>query len=97
MQRAAIVSAGDVIRVQDLFLHDQVEKVEQYKETNVYPDQTDLKMEVAKFEAGYLEHAFQRYGNIREAAASLGMDSSTFVRKRQKYEQLGLMKSEKRK
>ena len=97
VQRSAIVSAGEVIRVQDLFLHDQVEKVEQYKETNVYPDQTDLKMEVAKFEAGYLEHAFQRYGNIREAAASLGMDSSTFVRKRQKYEQLGLMKSEKRK
>ena len=33
---------------------------------------------------------FSRFGNIREAAASLGMDSSTFVRKRQKYEQFGL-------
>lgn len=97
VQRAAIVSAGDVISVQDLFLHDQVEKAEQRKETYIYPEQTDLKMEVAKFEAGYLEHAFQRYGNIREAASSLGMDSSTFVRKRQKYEQLGLMKNEKKK
>ena len=46
-------------------------KVGQRKEMFTYPDQTDLKMEVAKFEAGYLEHAFQRYGNIREAAASL--------------------------
>ena len=97
VQRAAIVSAGDVISVQDLFLHDQVEKAEQRKETYTYPEQTDLKMEVAKFEAGYLEHAFQRYGNIREAASSLGMDSSTFVRKRQKYEQLGLMENEKKK
>lgn len=97
VQRAAIVSAGDVISVQDLFLHDQVEKMEQRRETYAYPDQADLKMEVAKFEAGYLEHAFERYGNIREAASSLGMDSSTFVRKRQKYEQLGLMKNEKKK
>lgn len=97
VQRAAIVSAGDVISVQDLFLHDQVEKAAQHKETYTYPEQIDLKMEVAKFEAGYLEHAFQRYGNIREAASSLGMDSSTFVRKRQKYEQLGLMKNEKKK
>lgn len=97
VQRAAIVSTGNVISVQDLFLHDQVEKAEQRKETYIYPEQTDLKMEVAKFEAGYLEHAFQRYGNIREAASSLGMDSSTFVRKRQKYEQLGLMKNEKKK
>lgn len=97
VQRAAIISAGDVISVQDLFLHDQVEKAAQHKETYTYPEQIDLKMEVAKFEAGYLEHAFQRYGNIREAASSLGMDSSTFVRKRQKYEQLGLMKNEKKK
>ena len=70
-------------------------KVEEKQES--YQDQVDLKMEVARFEAGYLDHAFSRFGNIREAAASLGMDSSTFVRKRQKYEQLGLMKSQKKK
>lgn len=75
-------------------MHDQLEKVEQKQES--YQDQVDLKMEVARFEAGYLDHAFSRFGNIREAAASLGMDSSTFVRKRQKYEQLGLMKARKR-
>ena len=43
-----------------------------------------------------MEHAFARFGNTREAAASLGMDSSTFVRKRQRYEQLGLMNSQKK-
>lgn len=95
VQRAAIISTGDVIRAQDLFMHDRLEKVEEKQES--YQDQVDLKMEVARFEAGYLDHAFSRFGNIREAAASLGMDSSTFVRKRQKYEQLGLMKSQKKK
>ena len=57
-------------------MHDRLEKVEQKQES--YRDQVDLKMEVARFEAGYLDHAFSRFGNIREAAASLGMDSSTF-------------------
>ncbi|MEI3280988.1 MAG: hypothetical protein V8R46_09840 [Eubacterium ramulus] len=56
MQRAAIISTGDVIRAQDLFMHDRLEKVEQKQES--YRDQVDLKMEVARFEAGYLDHAF---------------------------------------
>lgn len=95
VQRAAIISSGETISAEDLFMHDHIEKIEQKQEE--YQDHVDLKMEVAKFEAGYLEHAFARYGNIREAAASLEMDSSTFVRKRQRYEQLGLMKNPKKK
>ncbi|MFR8800419.1 MAG: helix-turn-helix domain-containing protein [Pilosibacter sp.] len=30
-------------------------------------------------------HSYEKYGNVREAAESLGMTPSTFVRKRQKY------------
>ena len=48
----------------------------------------DLKLEVARFEDHYIRQAYEKYGNVRDAAASLGMDSSTFVRKRQKYQQL---------
>lgn len=33
-----------------------------------------------------INRAYEKYGNVRQAAASLGMDASTFVRKRQKYE-----------
>ena len=33
----------------------------------------------------YINHAYEKYGNVREAAESLGMTPSTFVRKRQKY------------
>ena len=48
----------------------------------------NLKREVARFEYEYICRAYERYGNVRAAAASLGMDSATFVRKRKKYEEL---------
>lgn len=51
----------------------------------------DLKMESSRLEAYYMKMAFRKYGNIRDAAESLGIDSSTFVRKRQRYAALGLM------
>ena len=95
VQHAAIISDNDVIQVSDLFVRESLPVAE--PEPVQYAGQVDLKAEVAKFEAGYMEHAFSRFGNTREAAASLGMDSSTFVRKRQRYEQLGLMKNQKKK
>lgn len=45
----------------------------------------NLKQQVAAYEYGYMSRAYERYGNVRAAAASLGMDAATFVRKRQKY------------
>ena len=48
----------------------------------------DLRYETAKFEYEYIQKAYEKYGNVRSAAASLGMDSSTFVRKRRKYQEL---------
>ena len=97
VQHAAIISDQDVIHVPNLFIQSEMSVVEQEPTQALhYGEQVDLKLEVAKFEAGYMEHAFARFGNTREAAASLGMDSSTFVRKRQRYEQLGLMNSQKK-
>lgn len=47
-----------------------------------------LKREVARFEYQYICQAYEQYKNVRDAAASLGMDGATFVRKRKKYEQM---------
>ena len=44
-----------------------------------------------EFEYRYLAQAYERYGNVRTAAASLGMDASTFVRKRKRYEEKQLL------
>ncbi len=38
-----------------------------------------------ELELEYINHAYEKCGNVREAAESLGMTPSTFVRKRQKY------------
>lgn len=46
----------------------------------------DLKLQVARFEYKYICRAYAKYGTVRAAAASLGMDSATFVRKRRKFE-----------
>lgn len=48
----------------------------------------DLKLQVARFEYKYICRAYAKYGTVRAAAASLGMDSATFVRKRHKYESM---------
>lgn len=55
------------------------------------PADFSLKDAVARMEASWIDLAFRKYGNVREAAAALGIDSSTFVRKRQRYEQMGLL------
>ncbi len=44
---------------------------------------------VEQLEISYIRRAYSRYGNVRDAARSLGMDASTFVRKRKKIEQGG--------
>ena len=43
----------------------------------------DATLEAIEFQ--YLEHAYKLYGNVRDAAKSLGITPSTFVRKRQKH------------
>ncbi|QZY56281.1 sigma-54-dependent Fis family transcriptional regulator [Crassaminicella profunda] len=47
-----------------------------------------LKDAVAKVEMELLDKAFEKYGNVRSAAKVLGIDASTFVRKRKKYRKM---------
>ncbi|WMJ82441.1 sigma 54-interacting transcriptional regulator [Clostridium sp. MB40-C1] len=44
-----------------------------------------LKVGVEQLEYKLLKRAFEKYGNVRGAAKALGIDASTFVRKRKKY------------
>lgn len=51
------------------------------------PDQiVPLKQALNHVEERLINRAFNEYGNVRDAAKALGIDASTFVRKRQKYE-----------
>ncbi|MCD8217980.1 MAG: sigma 54-interacting transcriptional regulator [Clostridiales bacterium] len=112
VQRAAIVSEGNLMDESDLLLADSaggagassvvlsdylMQKTghedgdEGMLSFSVHKQCSDLKYESARLEAYYMNLAFARYHNIRDAADSLGIDSSTFVRKRQRYKAMGLM------
>ena len=45
----------------------------------------DLKTAMEELELEYINQAYEKYGNVRDAAESLGMTASTFVRKRKRY------------
>lgn len=83
VERVVITAQGDTIYADDLPFSSR------WNPTTVRPSfdaPVDLKALTEQFEMSYIRRAYEKYGNVRQAAASLGMDASTFVRKRQKYE-----------
>ena len=85
VERVVILSDADLVLASDLPFHSRwsVQSGEAALDGPV-----DLRFETAKFEYQYIQKAYEKYQNVRAAAASLGMDSSTFVRKRKKYQEL---------
>lgn len=83
VERAMIISSGDEIEPDavPVFCHD----VRTRPEENRLKPVENLGEELRRIEAGYMEEAYKKYGNVREAAESLGMNASTFVRKRKRY------------
>ena len=89
VNRAVIISKGEYIGTQDLFLDSYMQFPQ--SEIGGASAQINLKDEIEKIEAEYITQAFNKYKNTRAAAKSLGIDSSTFVRKRQNFIKKGLM------
>ena len=83
IERAVIISNGDEITPDALPLFPCSERP--VSRAHVLDPVKDLKTAMEELELEYLNHAYKTYGNVRDAAASLGMTASTFVRKRQKY------------
>lgn len=82
VERVVIMCRSDLIQPRDLpFRGDWIPSV-----MATEPDgPMDMKLLTEEFELQFMTRAYQKYGNVRAAAASLGMDPSTFVRKRKKY------------
>ncbi len=83
IERAVIISNEDEIGPDALHLFPVKERPE--AKSRVLDPVKDLKTAMEELELEYINHAYEKYGNVREAAESLGMTPSTFVRKRQKY------------
>lgn len=89
IERAVVISTKDEITPHDLHIHVHGglnEKPLSTKE-KATPLPENLKETLESIEYNYLKSAYEQYGNVRDAAKSLGITASTFVRKRLRYEQ----------
>ncbi|MCI8453913.1 MAG: sigma 54-interacting transcriptional regulator [Lachnospiraceae bacterium] len=83
VERAVIISNGDEITPDALHLYPVEERPK--ASPHILMPVGDLKSAMEALELEYINRAYEMYGNVREAAASLGMTPSTFVRKRQRF------------
>ena len=88
VERAIIISAEDEIEASALPIGGNSERSTErsMEKGSVLIPTRDLSQTLKEIEHRYMEQAYEAYGNVRDAAKSLGMDASTFVRKRQRYE-----------
>ena len=79
VERALIISSREQIYSSELPMSEK-------KDVNiVLRSSRNLKDILEEIEFEYISAAYEEYKNVRDAASSLGMDASTFVRKRKKY------------
>lgn len=79
VERALIISSKDKI------YSDELPMSEKKDVKLVLKSSKNLKDIIEEIEYEYISAAYEEYKNVRDAAKSLGMDASTFVRKRKKY------------
>ena len=97
VERAIIISSADEIRPEDLHLLHQNRPVIMLEEKNIDTKKTEIGSDIqfpidlqdilTRTEYHYLTAAYQKCGNVRDAAHALGITPSTFVRKRKKYKE----------
>lgn len=85
VERIAIMSTSDTIGVDDLPVEYEIAMSLPTYELN--EDSIELDKILSRYESKMMDKAYEKYGNVRDAANSLGMHPSTFVRKRQKHHQ----------
>ena len=68
------------------YLPSEVRIVTDRGENGARSAEIDLRQHLRDIEKQYLDKALAEYGNVRDAAKSLGMASSTFVRRRKQME-----------
>ncbi|WP_426350747.1 sigma-54 interaction domain-containing protein [Alloiococcus sp. CFN-8] len=81
VERALLISNGDIITSNLLTIN----SVDNSSDNVANNAAINLNSIIEKIELDYINRAYNKYKNVRAAAASLGMTPSTFVRKRQKY------------
>lgn len=89
VERVMIMCPSDTIDLSDLPIKGSVDVTEQ--DISDFGGTVDLQRKLDELELAYIQEAYQKHGNVRAAAKSLGMDPSTYVRRRKKLEKLKLL------
>ncbi len=84
VESAMILCSDDIIDPQDLAIYTGLKPARESAASLAEP--VDLRRMLEDMELKYIHNAYQKHGNVRDAARSLGMDPSTYVRKRKKLE-----------
>ncbi|MBU3190951.1 sigma 54-interacting transcriptional regulator [Clostridium bowmanii] len=88
VERVIVMSSSNKIFESDL----PMKNFSSYNEKNICNDDIcNLKEAVGKIEANLISRSFENAGNVRDAAKMLGIDASTFVRKRKRYLEKGML------
>lgn len=88
VERVIVMSSSNKIFESDL----PMKNFSSYNEENICNDDIcNLKEAVGKIEATLISRSFENAGNVRDAAKMLGIDASTFVRKRKRYLEKGML------
>jgi len=82
IERMILLNDDNIISIKDLPAN--ILKQKEIEIINRFESST-LKDAVSLLEYEMITKAYEKHKNVRDAAESLGIDSSTFVRKRQKY------------
>jgi len=82
VERAAITCDGQIITPEDFPIRKDM-LLEQY-----LTEELPLKERLARIEYAFIKDAYEKHASIRKAALSLGMKPTTFIRKKQEYEEL---------
>ncbi len=89
VERAMILCGDENIELRHLSIRNEVQVTR--RDVEIFSGPVDLRQKVEELELKYIRSAYQKYGNVRDAAKSLGMDPSTFVRKRKRMEENELL------
>ncbi|WP_238859020.1 sigma 54-interacting transcriptional regulator [Clostridium sp. YIM B02569] len=84
VERAVIMSEDDKVKRSDL-PKNIIGSNGMIVTLNTFEEGINLRETLDAIEKKLIKKAYDKYGNVRAAAKSLGIDASTFVRKRQKY------------
>ncbi len=90
VERVFVMSAGNIIGKDDLPQHIQHSMSD--IRVPYIEDILPLRAAVNRIEEQLIEKAYDKYGNVREAAKALEIDAATYVRKRKKMRERMLQK-----